>query len=243
MSAPGKLYGLGVGPGDPELMTLKTARILATTSVLAHFRKRGQPGNARGIIEGYQRPGCSELALDYPLTTEVPFSDAAYTTALTAFYDHAAAALASHLGAGRDVALVCEGDPFFYGSFMHVYRRLADRHTVEIVPGITGMAAAWTRARAPITYGDDVLTVLPGTLSLEALIARMRVADALVVMKLGRNFAKVRAALTETGLADRAIYAERASMPGEAIMPLSEKSDDEAPYFSMILVPGRGRCL
>jgi precorrin-2/cobalt-factor-2 C20-methyltransferase len=243
MSRSGTLFGLGVGPGDPELMTLKAARILGQVPVLAHFRKRGQPGHARSIVEAHRRPGALELALDYPLTTEIPFGDAAYETALTVFYDQTAAILAAHLEAGRDVALVCEGDPFFYGSFMHIHQRLAPQQAVDVVPGVTGMSASWTRAGAPMTLGDDVLTVLPGTLPLEVLIARMRIADALVVMKLGRNFAKVRRALVATGLAERAIYAERATMPGERIVPLADKRDDEAPYFSMILVPGCGRCL
>ena len=243
MSVRGKLYGVGVGPGDPELMTLKAARILAAAPVLAHFRKRGMPGHARGIVEGYQKPGCLELALDYPLTTEVPFEDPAYRQALTDFYDNAARALAVHLEAGRDVALACEGDPFFYGSFMHIFHRLSGRHAVEVVPGITGMSASWTRAGAPITYGDDVLAVLPGTLPHEVLVARMENADALVIMKLGRNFAKVRAALGEAGLLGRAIYVERGSMTGEVILPLAQKMGDDAPYFSMILVPGRGRRL
>jgi precorrin-2/cobalt-factor-2 C20-methyltransferase len=243
MNASGKLYGVGVGPGDPELMTLKAARVLGAAPVIAHFRKRGEQGHARRIIEGRHRPGCLELALDYPLTTELPFEGEAYRAALTQFYDEATREIEIHLEAGRDVALACEGDPFFYGSFMHVYHRLVGRRPVEVVPGITGMSAAWTRAGVPITYGDDVLTVLPGTLSLEALITRMRVADALVVMKLGRNFSKVRRALTEAGLADRAIYVERGSMTGEVILPLAQKRDEDAPYFSMILVPGRGRRL
>ena len=243
MSGSGTLFGVGVGPGDPELMTLKAARVLAAAPVLAHFRKRGQPGHARQIVDGYQKAGCTELALDYPLTTEVPFEGDAYRAALTAFYDATARQIESHLATGRDVALVCEGDPFFYGSFMHIYHRLHGSHRIEIVPGITGMSAAWTRALAPITYGDDVLSVLPGTLALEVLIARMREADALVVMKLGRNFGKVRRAITEAGLAARAIYVERASMSGEVIMPLADKRDDEAPYFSLILAPGRGRRL
>ena len=243
MTAPGKLYGVGVGPGDPELMTLKAARILGAVPVLAHFRKRGRFGHARATVEGFQQVGCLELALDYPLTTEVPFEDAGYRSALTEFYDATARALASHLQAGRDVALVCEGDPFFYGSFMHVYHRLNGQHSVEVVPGITGMSASWTGAGTPITYGDDVLMVLPGTLPFAVLIERMRTADALVVMKLGSNFGKVRRALAEAGLAKRAIYVEHGSMAGENIVPLDQKHGNEAPYFSMILVPGRGRCL
>ena len=239
----GKLYGVGVGPGDPELMTLKAARILARASVVAYFHKRGHQGHARTIIGEHIAAGTQELPLEYPLTTEVPSQGETYSVALTAFYDAAAETISERLNQGQDVALTCEGDPFFYGSFMHIYHRLAGKHAIEVVPGITGMQACWTQAGTPITYSDDVLQVLPGTLSEDALIERMRVADALVIMKLGRNFAKVRRALTAAGLAERAIYVERGSMAGEIVLKLSDKPDDVAPYFSMLLVPGRGRCL
>jgi precorrin-2/cobalt-factor-2 C20-methyltransferase len=243
MSGTGKLYGVGVGPGDPELMTLKAARILASAPIVAYFHKTGKRGHARGIVEGRLATGVVELALAYPLTTEAAVGSNAYTCAMTEFYDQAAATLATHLTAGRHVAVLCEGDPFFYGSFMHLYHRLYREHLCEVVPGISGMSAAWTHAGTPITYGDDVLQVLPGTLPREVLKQRVREADALVIMKLGSNFAKVHDVLAETGLLGRAIYVERASMAGEIIQPLSEKADDAAPYFSMILVPGRGRCL
>ena len=243
MSSTGKLYGVGTGPGDPELLTLKAARILKSVPVAAWFHKRGSQGHARTIAEAFLPPGVETLPLAYPLTTEVSFEDDAYTDALTAFYDAAAADISARLTAGQDVAVLCEGDPFFYGSFMHLYSRLSGRHPIEVVPGITGMQGCWTRAGTPITYGDDVLQVLPGTLSEEALTERMRVADALVIMKLGRNFAKVRRALVATGHAERAIYVERGSMAAEVVMPLAAKADEQAPYFSMILVPGRGRRL
>ena len=243
MIGAGKLYGVGVGPGDPELMTLRAARILSRAPVVAYFHKRGRQGHAHAIAHQHFAAGAKELSLEYPLTTEVPFEDDAYTSAMTSFYDVSSVRISDCLCDGRDVALLCEGDPFFYGSFMHVYHRLNGAHPVEVVPGITGMSACWTRAGTPITYGDDVLQVLPGTLSHEALVSRMRVADALVIMKLGSNFAKVRGALSEAGLAGRAIYVERGSMPDEVILPLKDKIDDTAPYFAMILVPGRGRCL
>ncbi len=161
--------------------------------------------------------------------------------ALAAFYDEAATRLAEVLGAGRDVAILSEGDPFFYGSFMHLWRRLKDRFPVEVVPGVTGMSGCWTRANTPITWGDDVLTVLPATLPHATLVARLSTTDAAVVMKLGRHLPKVRAALTEAGLIGRAVYVERGTMAGETVTPLAEKPDDTAPYFSMVLVPGEGR--
>lgn len=242
MSA-GRLYGVGVGPGDPELMTLKAARILSEAPVIAYFCKKGRRGHARTIVEGRLRADAIEVELAYPMTIEVASADTVYRAALTGFYEESAARLAAHLDAGRDVAVIAEGDPFFYGSFMPVFHRLAPLYATEVVPGVTGMSACWTRAGAPITYGDDVLTVVPGTLAEEALRARLAATDAVVIMKLGRNFTKVRAVLVDLGLADRAIYVERGTMSGEKVSALPPADYDTAPYFSMILVPGQGRRL
>jgi len=139
------------------------------------------------------------------------------------------------------VAILSEGDPFFYGSFMHLWRRLKDRFPVEVIPGVTGMSGCWTRAGTPITWGDDVLTILPATLPREALVERLKGTDAAVIMKLGRHLPKVRGVLAETGFLARAVYVERGTMAGERVVPLAEKEDDVAPYFSMVLVPGEGR--
>jgi precorrin-2/cobalt-factor-2 C20-methyltransferase len=239
----GRLYGVGVGPGDPELMTLKAARLLKAAPVVAFFCKRGQRGHGRTIVEGFLAEGVVEEELAYPVTVELPSADPGYHAALGGFYDASAARLAAHLDAGRDVVVVSEGDPFFYGSFMPIFHRLAADYETEVVAGVSGMAGCWTRARTPITYGDDVLAVLPGTLSSEALKAHLARVDAAVIMKLGRNFAKVRAALEELGLASRAVYVERGTMAGEKVMPLPPAGFEGAPYFAMILVPGRGRCL
>jgi precorrin-2/cobalt-factor-2 C20-methyltransferase len=237
----GTLHGVGVGPGDPELLTVKAARLIGAAPVLAYFAKKGRRGNARAIIESYVRPGTEELPLYYPLTTEMSFADPVYVDTIAAFYAEAAATIAGHLEAGRDVVLVAEGDPLFYGSFMHIFIRLNQRFAVEVTPGVTGMAGCWAAAGAPMTWGDDVLTVLPGTLSEPVLVERLAIADAAVIMKLGTNFPKVRRALAAAGLADRAIYVERGSMAGETVVPLRDKPDDAAPYFSLILVPGEGR--
>ena len=244
-AATGTLYGVGMGPGDPDLLTLKALRVLERAPVLVHFCKKGRRGNARTIADSVLRgPLCDparEMPLAYPYTTERAPDDVEYVAALSGFYEDAAGRLADHLGAGRDVAILSEGDPFFYGSFMHLWRRLKGRFPVEVIPGVTGMSGCWTRAGTPITWGDDVLTVLPATLPREKLAARLAEADAAVIMKLGRHLPKVRAALGEAGLLSRAVYVERGTMAGEAILPLAEKPDDAAPYFSMVLVPGEGR--
>ena len=237
----GRLYGIGLGPGDPELLTVKAVRLVQTVPVIGYFAKSGRRGNARTIVDRWLTGEAQELPLFYPMTTEHAFDSLVYADVLRAFYEEATASVAGHLEAGRDVALLCEGDPLFYGSFMHLYVRLRSRHPVSIVPGVTGMAGCWGAAAEPMTWGDDTMVVVPGTLPLPCLIDRLRGSDAAVIMKLGRNFAKARQAVQEAGLTGRAIYVERGTMDNERIMPLAEKTDDVSPYFSLILIPGDGR--
>lgn len=237
------IVGIGLGPGDPDLMSVRARAALERADRLYHFAKRGVRGNARTIADAVvgQDPA-REVAMVYPVTTELDPDGADYRNAMAAFYEECRRAILADVEAGRMVGVLCEGDPFFYGSFMHLWIRLKDAVPVETIPAITGMSAAWTNAQAPITWGDDVLVVLPGTLPADEIARRVAVADALVVMKLGRHLAKVRTALEDAGLAERAIYVERASMAGERIVPLAEVPQDyAAPYFSMILVPGQGR--
>ena len=239
--ARGRLLGIGLGPGDPELVTLKAARLLAAVPVVAWFCRRGARGHARTIADALMPRGCAELPLAYPVTTEVPVTDPAYNARLAPFYADSAALLAEHLDAGRDVALLCEGDPLFYGSFMHLYVRLRGRYACEVVPGVSGMSGCWSAAGLPISWGDDVLAVLPGTLSFAALRDCLAGTNAAVIMKLGSNFAKVRAAVEAAGLMEGAVYVERGTMAGELVTPLRDKADDAAPYFSIVLLPGNGR--
>jgi precorrin-2/cobalt-factor-2 C20-methyltransferase len=177
------------------------------------------------------------------MTEEVPAADDAYREAIGGFYRNAADTLAGELRHGRSVGLIAEGDPFFYGSFMHMWRRLEGTFPVEVVPGVTGMSGCWTRANVPITWGDDVLAVLPGTLPEADLADRLRRADAAVIMKVGRNLAKVRRAVEDAGLISRALYVERGTMAEERIVPLAAVTDPRGPYFSMVLIPGEGRRL
>ena len=241
MNTNARLYCIGMGPGDPDLMTVKAMKILQGATTIAYFCKRGNRGTARTIADPYVPQGCAEMPLAYPLTTEVHFSDPAYVKQLRDFYEQTAVAIANKLKGGEDVVVLCEGDPMFYGSFMHLYVRLKEHFPITVVPGVTGMSGCWTSAATPITWGDDILTVLPGTLPAAALTQRLRETDACVVMKLGRNFGKVRAAIAEAGLLNRAIYVERGTMAEERVVPLSTFDGENVPYFSMILVPGEGR--
>ena len=237
MSA-GKLIGVGVGPGDPELMTLKALRALKAADVVAHFAKAGNASRARAIAADHLAPGVTELPLRYPVTTELPRSGAAYCNRIKDFFDACAAEVAAHLDAGRSVAVVCEGDPLFYGSYMHLQVRLAGRYPTDVIAGVTGMSGCWSAIGTPIAQGDDVLVVLPGTLPEDELAHRLADADAAVVMKLGRNLPKVRRALERCGRLAHAIYVERGTMPDAVVMPLAAKTDDDAPYFAVVLLPG-----
>ena len=237
----GKLVGVGLGPGDPDLMSVRADRLIRGAATVAYFRKKGRPGRARTAIDGMLREDVIEIAMEYPVTTEIPLEDPAYNDALAGFYAEAAETLCERVASGEDIIVPCEGDPFFYGSFMHLYTRLKDRIPVEVVPAITGMSAAWTATRLPITWGDDVLSVVMATLPEDVLEARFREADALVVMKIGRNMSKVRRALQAAGKFDRAWLVECASMSEECVMTLGQAEGRQVPYFSIVLVHGQGR--
>lgn len=241
MSAPGTVWGVGLGPGDPELMSVRADRLIRGAGHVAYFRKAGRAGRARQTVEGMLRRDAVELAMEYPVTTEIALDDPRYNTALAGFYVDCVSRLAGLAEEGRDVVVLCEGDPFFYGSFMHLHARLTGIVPVRVVPAITGMSGAWTATDAPITWGDDVLTVLAGTLPEAELARRIADTDALVVMKLGRNLDKVRRALAAAGRLEQAWLVECATMPGQAAMRLVDAGDRQPPYFSIVLVHGQGR--
>jgi precorrin-2 C20-methyltransferase / precorrin-3B C17-methyltransferase len=238
MSEHGRLYGIGVGPGDPELLTMKARRLIEAVDVVAFPNARHGRSIARGIAEPYLRQDQIELAMTYPVTTETSDHPGGYEAALSEFYDTWAATLAGHLDAGRDVGILCEGDPLFYGSYIYLHERLAPRYRTEVVPGVTSFSAAAAAAGLPIARRDEVLTILPGTLPLEALATRLSTTDAAVVIKLGRNFAKVRDAAARAEVGERAIYVERASSAGEQTAALGDVDAEAVPYMSLVLVPG-----
>jgi precorrin-2/cobalt-factor-2 C20-methyltransferase len=239
----GRLLGLGVGPGDPELITLKALRLLQSAPVVGYFvakakANKGQGGNAFGIIEQHLTEAQRRLPLVYPVTTEKLEPPLTYEDVIADFYDTCAVQIAAELDAGRDVAVICEGDPFFYGSYMYLHDRLAERYEAEVVPGVCSMLGCASVLGTPLVYRNQSLSVLSGVLPEGELEQRLRTAEAAVVMKLGRNFDKVRRVLQRLGLAERAHYVERATMDNQHIVPLDEVDPLASPYFSMILVPG-----
>ncbi len=244
MSGKGRLIGLGVGPGDPELITLKALRLLQSAPVVGYFvakakANQGQGGNAFGIIEQHLADTQQRMPLVYPVTTEKLEPPLSYETVISDFYDTAAEQVAQHLDSGRDVAVICEGDPFFYGSYMYLHDRLAERYEVEVVPGVCSMLGSAAVLGVPLVYRNQSLSVLSGVLPEDELKARLEDAEAAVVMKLGRNFDKVRRVLQDLGIASRAHYVERATMANQRIVPLDEVDPMASPYFSMIVIPGQ----
>ncbi|MGN6250193.1 MAG: precorrin-2 C(20)-methyltransferase [Marmoricola sp.] len=237
----GRFAGVGVGPGDPELVTLRAARLIGSADVVAYHAGVGKDSNARRIAADLIPATAVEEVLRYPVTTGDTDHPGGYAGALAAFYEEAADRLAAHLLAGRDVVLLAEGDPLFYGSFMYMHDRLANRFPTEVVPGVPAFAAATAAAATPLVRQTDVLTVLPGTLPEPELARRLADTDGAVVMKLGRTFPAVRRALEAAGRLEHALYVERASMPEQHWRPVAEVDAGTVPYFSLIVVPGDSR--
>ena len=231
-AARGRLFGLGVGPGDPELLTLKALRLLRGVQVIAYAAPEHGDSFARAIvaswIEGHQR----EIVIRFPMRPGPP---------PIAIYDAAAAALAGELDCGHDVALLCQGDPFFYGSFMYLFGRLTAHCRVEIVPGVSSLTACAAAGGLPLAAREETLTVIPATLDETSLERRLADVEAAAIIKLGRHFAKVRDVLCRLDLAERAHYIEHASLPSQRILKLAEVDAAGVPYFAMILLRGQIR--
>lgn len=223
----GRLYGVGVGPGDPELLTLKALRLIRSVPVLAYPAPEKGESFARRIAARWLPPGRREIALPFPMRPGAPAE---------AVYQRAASLLADELDRGLDVACLCQGDPLFYGTFGHLLPRLAGRYKLEIIPGVSSLGAASAAAGCALLQGDGSLVVVPATLGEEALEACLSSAEGAVILKLGRHFGKLRRVLSRLSLLEGAIYVERASLEGGRVMPFAAAEFDEAPYFSLALV-------
>lgn len=223
----GALYGIGLGPGDPDLLTLRAHRLISEAEVIAYPALQGSESLARSIAAGFIPDGAREIVMNVPMTTERAPAQAAY--------DIGATAIAAELEAGRDVVCLCEGDPFFYGSFMYLYARLAEKYEVEVVPGVTSVTACAARAGMPLAARNERLTILPGPLPEDELRHRIDGAESVAIMKVGRHLGKIRNVIDALGLMAQATYVERATFPDERVLPLSQ-APDPAPYFSMILL-------
>ena len=223
----GTLYGIGLGPGDPELITLKAARLIRSATTIAYPTLAGGDSFARAIAADLIPTGAKEIRMDVPMSTERAPAQKAY--------DLGAQEISKILETGENVVCLCEGDPFFYGSFMYLFARLTEAFDVQIIPGVTSVTACAARAAMPLAARNERLTVLPGPLPEEELRSRIDGAESVVIMKVGRHLPKIRAVIDALGLTDQAMYVERATLPEEVVLPL-EQAPEKAPYFSMILL-------
>jgi precorrin-2/cobalt-factor-2 C20-methyltransferase len=226
----GRLYGLGIGPGDPELITLKALRILQSAPVVAYPVSNGDKSLARSIVANYLGHAPLELPMYFPFSAE---------ESAQPYYDQAAQTLADHLSRGQDVAVLCEGDPFFYGTFMYLFTRLAARFGTEVVPGVSSLMASASILETPLAYRNDVFVVLPATLPADVLASRLAGADAAVIIKLGKHFGQVYEVLKQMGLLARARYIQCATMPNQHIVAIDQVDPTQVPYFSMIVIPSQ----
>jgi precorrin-2/cobalt-factor-2 C20-methyltransferase len=229
----GRLHGVGVGPGDPDLITLKALKVLRAADVIAYPALEEGESLARAIAAPHIPEGREEFAIRMPMLVDrFPAMEV---------YDQAAERISEALENGKSVAVLCEGDPFFYGSFMYLFGRLADRHPVEVIPGVSSLMACSAALSAPLSARNDVLTILPAPLDDTVLEARLLATDSAAIVKVGRHFERVRALLERLDLAEHAHYVERATMENQRVLPLLEVDETAVPYFSMILVHRRGR--
>lgn len=235
----GTLWGVGLGPGDPELVTVKAARVISSADVVAYHSARHGRSIARSIAEPYLRGGQIEEHLIYPVTTETSDHPGGYPGAMEDFYRDSAERIAAHLTAGRDVALLAEGDPLFYSSYMHMHTRLTQRFDAVIVPGVTSVSAASAAVATPLVQGDQVLTIMPGTLPVDELQRRLADTDAAVILKLGRSYPAVREALSRSGRLDEAFYVERASTSRQQVLSAADVDESSVPYFALAMLAGR----
>ncbi len=234
LSTTGQVFGVGLGPGDPELLTLKALRLIQQAPVLAYAAAEGVPSFARSIVDSHLRglDAKVEIPMVMPMVAErFPAQEV---------YDQGATEIRSHLNAGRDVVVLCEGDPMFYGSFMYLFGRLNGAFPITVVPGVSSVMACAAAAGWPLVARNDAFRVLPATLDDDALRQQIDSAEGLAFMKVGRHLARLKVLLREAGLIEHAVYVERASLPNQRVVPLMALDEDRAPYFSMVLVHCRG---
>lgn len=232
----GIIYGIGLGPGDPDLMTIKSASILKLSKYIFFFKKKSNESRALSIVKDIIRKDAIQIALEYPVTTEIDPTHKEYKIKLNNFYEESITKMSHILNKPSNICLICEGDPFFYGSFIHIFDRLKKRFKIEIIPGVTGMSGAWSAIKIPMVSGKEIMTVLMGTLSEEKLKLHVKKSDGLVIMKIGNNFKKIFKVLKNENLLDSSYLISDATTKKEKIFKLNEIGVETVPYFSIILI-------
>ena len=237
----GTVFGIGLGPGDPELISLKAYNLIKQNRDIFFFRKKNSTGKVSQTAKKYYQNKTIEHVMEFPVTTEILFSSKEYKTLLSDFYYKCCQRIKLITSDNNNAIVLCEGDPFFYGSFMHLYERLKGTEKIEVVSGISGMTAAWNATKIPITWGDDVLTVVMGTLDEKKIVKSIKYSDAIIFMKIGRHFEKILRIIKKFELLESAFLVEYASMPNEKVTKLMDFKSLNVPYFSIIIIHGKGR--
>ena len=237
----GIIFGIGLGPGDPELLSLKAYNLIKKNKDIFFFRKKNSTGKVSQIAKKFYQKKTVEHVMEFPVTTEISFSSKEYKTLLSDFYDECCQRIKLITSDKNNAIVLCEGDPFFYGSFMHLYERLKETEEIQVIPGISGMIAAWNATKIPITWGDDVLTVVMGTMDEKKIVKSIKYSDAIVFMKIGRHLEKILKIIKKIELLESAFLVEYASMPNEKVTKLIDFKGINVPYFSIIIIHGKGR--
>ena len=232
----GKIYGIGLGPGDPALITLKSANLIKSSDYIFFFKKRNSESRAFSIVKEIIKEDAFKIALEFPITTEIDSMRKEYKDIIKNFYEQCVIKIDNILAKSFDICLLCEGDPFFYGSFIHIFQRLKERFDIEIVPGVTGMSGAWSSSKIPMVSGNEIMTIIMGTLDEAKLKIQIKRSDVLVIMKIGKNFKKIFKVLKEQNLLNRSYLISNATTKKEKIYKLNAINDEIVPYFSIILL-------
>ena len=232
----GKIYGIGLGPGDPALITLKSANLIKSSDYIFFFKKKNSESRAFSIVKEIIKDNAFKIALEFPITTEIDSMRKEYKNIMKNFYEQCVIKIDNILKKSCDICLLCEGDPFFYGSFIHIFQRLKERFDIEIVPGVTGMSGAWSSSKIPMVSGNEIMTIIMGTLDEAKLKIQIKKSDVLVIMKIGKNFKKIFKVLKEQNLLDKAYLISNATTKKEKIYKLDTINAEIVPYFSIILL-------
>ena len=232
----GKIYGIGLGPGDPELITLKSANLIKSSEHIFFFKKKNGESRAYNIVKNIIREDAFKISLEFPVTTEIDSTKKEYKDTIKSFYEQCVIKIDNILKKSFDICLLCEGDPFFYGSFIHIFQRLKKRYDIKIIPGVTGMSGAWSASKLPMVSGNEIMTILMGTLDEQKLKSQIKKSDVLVIMKIGKNFKKIFKVLREDNLLNRAYLITNATTEKEKIYKLDSIDTEIVPYFSIILL-------
>ncbi len=226
----GKIIGIGVGPGDPELITLKALKAIKAGKIIAYPSTETEESYARSIVKDY----FSENVLEIPI--KIPMVESRFPSQL--IYNTASDEISAHLKKGEDVIILCQGDPFFYGSFMYLFSRFAGKFPIEIIPGISSLNACSAVSQRPLCSRLESLSVIPGGMNDEEFLKQLEKEGAFAIMKVGKHLNRIKGLLDRKGMGGRAVYVSHATLPNQKVFPLS-KAPEIAPYFSMILVPSK----